>query len=207
MRRVWLIRHGESEANAGLPTASPTTTAITAKGWEQAIRFAALVSEAPGLIVTSKYNRTKETSDPLRMRFPDVPHEEWPVHEFTYLGVSKYTNTTFEDRRPAAREYWGKADPDYRSDSEAESFHDLMSRVHGMFERLRGREENPIAIFTHGHFMRAVLYASLIKYMPQGSETMSQFRRFSESFEVENLAVLPLAQAGPEWLVGRLRVL
>ena len=36
MSTVLLIRHGESQANAGLPSLRPETVELTEKGWQQA---------------------------------------------------------------------------------------------------------------------------------------------------------------------------
>lgn len=84
---VLLIRHGESEANAGLPTASPTGIRLTAKGHAKAAAVAESIPERPGLIVTSPYLRTQATAAPFIRRYPEVPAEVWPVHEFTYLDI------------------------------------------------------------------------------------------------------------------------
>ena len=64
MVSIWLIRHGESEANAGLPTSDVALIELTEKGHQQAQKVASAFTQAPSLIVTSPYIRTKQTAQP-----------------------------------------------------------------------------------------------------------------------------------------------
>jgi probable phosphoglycerate mutase len=70
--RVWLIRHGQSESNAGLPTNGPAVTPLTAIGREQAERVAGAFTEPPALIVASPFIRARQTAEPTRRCFPAV---------------------------------------------------------------------------------------------------------------------------------------
>ena len=71
----WLVRHGESAANAGTATTDPATIPLTPRGHDQAERVAVALSERPDLIVVSPYLWTRETAEPAMRRFPDVPVE------------------------------------------------------------------------------------------------------------------------------------
>src|SRR5947199_2089152 len=84
---VWFIRHAESEANAGLSTTDPMHIALTPKGQRQAQQIAQFFPRPPSLIIASHYIRTQQTAEPTCARFPWVPREIWPVHEFTYLAL------------------------------------------------------------------------------------------------------------------------
>ena len=46
-------------------------------------------------------------------KYPDVPVEILPIHEFNYQGAHAYSGTTVEERRERARKYWDKNDPYY----------------------------------------------------------------------------------------------
>ena len=83
MIRVFLIRHGESESNAGLPSADPGSAPLTPDGHRQARQVARVLADAPALIVTSPYLRARQTAQPTISRFPGAACEEWPVQEFT----------------------------------------------------------------------------------------------------------------------------
>ncbi len=93
MPTVWLIRHAESPANAGLPTDDLATIALAARGQAQAGAIGAGFPTTPDLIVTSPCARTVTTAVPLQRRFPTVPHAEWPVHKFTYLAPARCVGT------------------------------------------------------------------------------------------------------------------
>src|SRR5262245_50607839 len=85
-KNVWLIRHAESEGNAGLVTSQPDTIPLTKKGIEQALRLADSFTRAPALIVTSPFIRTLQSAEPTIGRFPAVRQEQWQVQEFTHLS-------------------------------------------------------------------------------------------------------------------------
>ena len=70
MIRVFLIRHGESESNAGLASAGPGSAPLTADGHQQAEQIARVLADVPALIVTSPYLRARQTAQPTIRRFP-----------------------------------------------------------------------------------------------------------------------------------------
>jgi len=88
-RRRWLIRHGESAANAGAVTTDPATIPLTEAGRDQARSIATTITRKPDLIVVSFYLRTQQTAEPSMRRFPDVLVETWPMQE---LGSGEQAN-------------------------------------------------------------------------------------------------------------------
>src|SRR5713226_5749395 len=79
MSTVWLIRHGESQSNAGLPTLSPVFPGLTKRGIVQAESIAQAFTRVPSLIITSRYKRTKQTALPTTERFPNAKQGQWVV--------------------------------------------------------------------------------------------------------------------------------
>ncbi len=152
---VTLIRHGESEANAGLPSDTPAGIPLTPLGHQQAHELAAKLPE-PELIIVSSYLRTQQTAQPLIARFPQVPVETWEVHEFTYLNPEQYAGTTEAERCIHAREYWSRCDHDWRDGGGAESFADLIQRIDLTLAQLRQHEGKRVIVFTHGYFIKAL---------------------------------------------------
>jgi 2,3-bisphosphoglycerate-dependent phosphoglycerate mutase len=209
MLRLFLIRHAESASNAGLPTESPVSNPITDLGHKQAARFAEVwKNETPHLVVTSPFVRTKMTAAHYLVKHPLTPHHEWPVQEWTQLSPDRYKGTTHEQRCPAVQAYWDRYDPNYLDGEGAETFMHLFSRVDNMF--LRADEwmvgkQGSIAIFTHGHFMRATLWSLLFERQPKSPHSMRLFRSFTEAVEVPNLAVLSIQLMNGRWLVEGLR--
>ncbi len=195
MKLVYLIRHAESASNAGLPTEEPGTYPITETGRLQAWRFAdSWGSGPPQLIVTSPYVRTQMTAAPFRQRFSKVRHETWDVQEWTFLCPKLYKGTTFDGRRPHVREFWERNDPSHVDGTGAESFVQLFERVQRTLDQAKGHAAESIVIFTHGHFMRAVLWSLLQEPLPTSPASMRRFRSFTEAVEVPNLGQLTLRE-------------
>ena len=160
--KVLWIRHGESEANAGLPTPDVWSTPLTAAGWEQARAIAAGMDLRPRLIVHSCMERARQTARAAAERWPGARLEEWPVQEFTFLSGAAYAHTTQEQRDEGVRRYWERMDPDGCDGPGAESFAGFIGRVDETLARLRGvvgraPGDGPVCVFTHGRFIRGVL--------------------------------------------------
>jgi 2,3-bisphosphoglycerate-dependent phosphoglycerate mutase len=199
--RVWLIRHGESESNAGLPSGEPGASPLTALGQWQAEQVAGAFAQAPALIVTSPYLRSQQTAQPTASRFPRAQREEWLVHEFTYLGHLRSRSMTSTERRPHVREYWERSDPDEingGAESGAESFAQLIGRARDLLGRLSEGSSGPVAVFTHGIFMRAVAWSLVSGITVPTAADMQSFIRFSAGYRTPNGGVIELRHR-PGW--------
>jgi broad specificity phosphatase PhoE len=192
MKEVWLIRHGESTANAGGATFSPDTVPLTERGHAQATYFASQVATPPKLIVVSSFLRSQETAAPLRERYPEVPVEEWPIQEFTYLDPSRCHNTTFEQRQPLVAEYWARNDPNYCDGPGAESFANLLARALAAIKRIKAMNEDLVFIFSHGQFLRAVIWLYLHELDDMKVETMGSFHGFLDAVSIPNGAIFKI---------------
>jgi 2,3-bisphosphoglycerate-dependent phosphoglycerate mutase len=124
-----------------------------------------------------------------------VPCQEWPVEEFTYLGDLHGRTSTAQEREPYARAYWEQADPHHASDG-AESFTGLLQRTTDLLSRLSEQSSGPVAVFTHGLFMRAVAWSLLSGVTTPDQDQMRAFRRFASRNLVPNTGVVELRHAG-----------
>ena len=165
---------------------------MTELGWQQARAVAISWRETPSLIVTSPYVRAQHTAEPTRARFPNVPVEVWPIHEFTYLDSVRWNGTLSVERRPHIDRYWKTADPMYCDGEEAESFSMLIQRAEGALMRLVSMPEDALVyLFCHGQFMQAVNL--LVRYggLTDG-EIMRMFPEYSEEHPIQNGQKLPV---------------
>ena len=154
--RAIFIRHGQSTGNAGVPCHDLGAIELTELGQEQAREVAASWIEAPALIVTSPYTRTRQTAAPTIARFPGVPVEVWPIEEFTYLQPARWNGTRSAERMPHLERYWSAADPDYCDGEGAESFGTLLRRCEAALARLAAMPADSLAyVFGHGQFIQA----------------------------------------------------
>jgi broad specificity phosphatase PhoE len=196
MPKVWFIRHGESVSNADLPTKHPVESELTPRGHEDAVWIAGTFTEAPDLIVVSPYVRARETAAYSLTRFPHVPVEEWPVHEFTYLHPERYNGTTGSQRSPFAQAYWERNNPFEKEGGGGESFAELLARVQGTVDCLRPHPATFIAVSSHGLFLRALLWSLLTGVTEATPDSMRRYRHFASGVEMPNGAILEVVWWG-----------
>jgi broad specificity phosphatase PhoE len=218
MPTILLIRHGESLSNAGKPTSSAQNVPLTKLGKKQAECIAEyLKSQSPlNLIVTSSYARSRQTAQTTMLSFPDVPQEEWPVQEFTFLSLSPNKSSTFDERRLLVEEYWQTWDPCYVHGPEAESFEQFIERVRKVKKRLgkclktrnsflepayaalrrllrqplKYTKYDTIAVFSHQQFICALLWLSQRDPVNLSQETMQEFKDFLDTNSLPNGAIV-----------------
>lgn len=191
MTEFWLIRHGESESNAGLSTGPTADIRLTPRGQAQAQALAAMpIARAPDLIVTSGYRRAVETAAPLRARFPQARSDEWPIHEVVTLSDEHRANTTPAQRRPLVDAYWERCDPEFSDGAGAESFVQVIARAEAFRNRLRTIESDVAFIVGHGLFTRTLLWLHFANPTILNSRQMQAYRDFIASFHIPNTSVV-----------------
>lgn len=177
MKRIWLIRHGESIANAGEATDDHKSIPLSELGLKQAQALALQIPKRPDLIVTSPYLRAQQTAMYTIGRFPDTATGIWDVvHEFVYLAPATCVGTTSAQRRPRVIDYWRNLNPDYVDGEGAESYRQLIERIERNLALLKRRPEEFILIFTHAQFIRNFLLVYENPNLPV-KEYMAAFRR------------------------------
>lgn len=192
MSKIFLIRHAESEANAGGRTSDPAAIGLTEKGFEQATCLANAFTSSLVLVVTSPYLRTKQTARPLLERFATIEQVEWAVQEFTYLAPERCQNTTPQERRPLVAEYWARSDPFFNDGVGAESFADFMKRVDDFIGSLKSSKHECTAVFSHGQFIRGVIWRLLSGNAEVSSAAMKQFRNFMTAVDICNASTVKI---------------
>jgi broad specificity phosphatase PhoE len=197
MKEVWLIRHGESTANAGAVTFTPKSVPLTDRGLAQASAMAEVVPR-PDLIIVSPFMRSQQTAAPLRAKYSDVPFEEWPIQEFTYLSPGRCQNTSFEDRKPLVAEYWARNDADYCDGPGAESFANLLLRAADFIKRLTESDHGFIVAFSHGQFLRAVIWLLIHELEEMKVETLAGFHGFLDAVTIPNGAIFKVRPDGKQ---------
>jgi broad specificity phosphatase PhoE len=196
-KRIFIVRHAQSVANAGGITVETATTPITDIGIRQAQCVADLVSERPVLIAISRYRRTAQTAEPLLRRYVGVPVEQWRIEEFTYLDTAACAGTTYAERKNLRDAYWKRCDPLWVDGPGCECFADFIGRVRRFEHRLNelGRDQT-VVVFTHGFVMRALLWLQqYIADQINGAE-MADFYNFQRSVSMPNCAVLRGSPSG-----------
>ncbi len=190
MATVWFIRHGQSISNANLPTKHPKLSELTPQGHEEAKQIVQAFDRKPDLIVVSPYVRARQTAVPTITHFDPIPVEEWPVFEFTYLHPERYNGTRGSDRGLIARAYWERNDPFEKEMGGGESIAELMARVNQLIDRLQQHPAKFVAIFSHGLFLRALIWIILSGSHEPTADAMKRYAHFVQSVWMPNGSIL-----------------
>lgn len=193
-KEIWLVRHAQSEGNAGNRTKDTQSNPLTDLGREQANQIANYLSNefSPELIVHSKYFRTQQTMAPYVKQNPDIPVQQWSdVHEFTYLSKIKYADTTYHERVPHKIEFWKRSDPDYQDDETSESVNGLLARADNFLKKVMSNKNESILVFTHGQFIKTV-WLTLLSQQLNTKISMDKLYSFLEAVDIPNTGILKL---------------
>ena len=182
---VYLVRHGESEANAS-PRFQPPSSPLTEKGRRQAQLIAKRAARVQfDALISSPYTRARETAETI------ADATEAGI-EYSDLFVERMKPTSINDKQhtdPVARAIWQRwevtlYEPGIRVE-DGENFDDLVARSDGALAFLAGRPEQVLLVVTHGFFMRTVISRIVMREALSGSV----HRQFQSSFSTQNTGV------------------
>jgi broad specificity phosphatase PhoE len=185
MKKIYFVRHGESEGNSG-PIRQTKETPLTEKGRQQA-QFVAKRCNKLGaeLIVSSTMVRAKQTAEYVvsEAQLP-IEHSDLFVERrrgSEVLGKPKDDPAALEVEEIIKKHF---ADPGFRH-SDEENFDDLKQRAKDALEYLANRPEEIMIVVSHGFFMKV-----LMAYVVFGDElTGKECEKFIRKFEMENTAI------------------
>lgn len=191
--KIHLVRHAESEANAGGNTSDPSSILLTEKGKLQASDLLRKFTHEslPDLILVSSFIRTRQTAEPFIRKYPAIPVEIWPLHEFTFLSPSKCQNTTSQDRQLMVRDYWAKCDPYFIDGVGAESFIEFTHRITECIKKMQILNHPLVVVFTHGQVMRFIKQHFEIGNQP-AQFAMEYFKDQMLKFSIPNTDVIEI---------------
>jgi probable phosphoglycerate mutase len=181
-KRVYFVRHGQSEGNMG-DLRGHEDHALTERGREQAAFIAKRCAKLPiKSILASPMIRARDTAGYISQElglttvWSDLFIEAQGPSEFRNLPRDHEPGLEFDKEFEEHFE-----DPDWRF-SDAENFQDLKTRAFAALHLLEEQEEDELLVVTHGFFMR-VLMACVVF----GHElTASECREFTRTFHMEN---------------------
>jgi broad specificity phosphatase PhoE len=148
----YLVRHGESEANAAHRFAGQSDSPLTERGRQQAEAVADMLTAVQfDRIVTSDLSRTRDTAEIIARR-QGTPIEVLP--QLREIDVGERTGTPFDEARGL---------PNWRDDGfvawpGGETLQEVLARVLGVVERLT--HESPgktVLVVGHGGINRILI--------------------------------------------------
>ncbi len=189
---VYIVRHGESEANAG-PVRQGPESRLTEKGRREAEmiarRCAALHAEA---LIVSPYVRARETAEPvsretgLPIEYSDLFAER--RNPSVVYGV-RHDDPVNIAANEAIRENF--ATPDWRH-SDEENFDDLKQRAGEALSFLESRPEKSLIVVSHGMFARILMARVVMGERLTGDEC----ERFIRALRMNNTGLSVLRYDG-----------
>lgn len=163
MKKVYFVRHGESQSNVGGVILNAETP-LTDKGYEQAAAIAERCSRLPiEIIISSTMLRARETGRVIsEVTQKDIVHSDLFVERrnpSVYKG-RLITDPEIQDIETKIQDAF-ITDPSYRH-SDEENFADLKQRAIAALEFLASRPEEHIAVTTHGTFLHILFGVAVL---------------------------------------------
>ena len=199
--RIYLVRHGQSQANAGGMTLENPLVPLTELGELQARAIAPLLPPTRVAIWSSPFKRTLDTAAPYCARMGRIAATHDDLREHETVDTVQLRGSSCEERETVVADYWMKSDPDHRSGPGAETFREFHERVaRARLGFLPGLPDGSV-IFGHGMWMALLLW-QLWGFAAVDCLSMTLFRRFQLGFPTPNTGVYCLSQLTPgRWLV------
>jgi len=191
MKKIWLVRHGESLSNVGERTDYPHLVRLTSRGELQASEIADTITKKPDLVIYTPYIRTQLSAKPLLEKFPTVTTEEWPLQEFTYLNPEKYHGTTRNDRKAEKLSYWQKCDPAFSDGEGSESYNEFLARIETGIKQLKN-QQGYVIVYTHGHVIRAMLWYLFLIQIKHGEDRFKRYCHLRQALSIPNGAIIKI---------------
>lgn len=167
MKKIFFIRHAESEGNAK-NIAQSNNTKITRKGSRQAKKISRYFKKNEiDVIVSSDMVRALETANIISK---NLKKDIIPFSLF------------IEKEKLASENVIGLKDKMHYS---TEQFNELKERARECLKLLSTMPQEKILVVTHGYFLRVIIAFSIMGE----SLTYEEFRRFIYKFSVDNVSI------------------
>ena len=152
MKRLLLVRHGESEWNAVRRLQGQADIALSARGQDQARALAPLLAGyKPDLVLTSDLLRAVKTAELLG--YPDAERE--PGLREHSVGI--WTGQTIAEIRAREEENYLAWRAGSYAPPEGELWHDMRARIGGAMQKALDGADRTALLVCHGGVIRAAL--------------------------------------------------
>jgi len=194
--RVFLVRHGQSQANAGGMTLANPVVPLTELGERQARALAPLLPQRAAGIWSSPFKRALDTAAPYCALLGLTPAIHADLREFETVDTLTLGGGPCAEREAAVARFWLESDPDHRSGPHAETFREFHTRVARVREQFLPALPDGAVVFGHGMWM-ALLCWQLLGFEQVDCLGMTHFRRFQLGLPTPNTVVYGLTHVVP----------
>ncbi|MBE9589202.1 MULTISPECIES: histidine phosphatase family protein [Moraxella] len=195
MKKFYLIRHAQSESNAGHAIRPNHEIAITKLGQTQATDVADwLITHVPtpDKVFVSSYIRTHQTAQPYLDRTSMTPVQIDDLREFNYLDYEHIKDLTLPQIVKMADDYWVTNDKAHTDSPTTDNFVNLAERVKAVRDAFDVLPDGTYVVFTHGMWLGMLMWQLMLGY--HGGEcprlfNMIKFREFELAVRPKNCEV------------------
>ncbi len=193
--RVYLVRHEETEHNANKLYMSPDVP-LSEVGLKQAEDLANRLKKLPvDLILSSPYERAKQTADIISKHLEKEVQVEEDLKEIvrpSFFHHRSWTEPEISEIRDLIIEKWG--DKDFHH-SDEENFPELLKRGLNIISKLENLNAEHVVVVTHEGFMKMILAALVF-----GADLNSKlFDELYEFLRVSNTGITICDRRDGEW--------
>ena len=193
MKTLYLVRHGETDHNAGGRAMGQMDIPLNARGLEQARQTAEFLRRYPiERIVSSDLSRAMETAQPLAEALELTVEPEARLRELSFGILEGKTVAECEVEDPEAVARWRSGDFDAALPG-GESRRSLMQRTRAVLDDIVVGSHAHVALFSHGGTLNA-LHTHMVEHgHPVPREHIPRVFRF------HNASVSMSAWADGQW--------
>lgn len=196
MKKVYLARHGQTEANVSGLFQGPEDP-LTLTGQQQATVLADRV-ESLGIekVIASDYLRAQQTTTPIveklgvPIEYSQLVREERPPTSWidVYSEIEAKGSQFFADMVTYAD------DPNWRVE-DAENAHDIYKRVQGTIDLLQAETAETILVVSHGTFLKQLIAYVLLDC----NATVTEMVAFKMTMKTVNTGITMIYHDGTRW--------
>ncbi len=195
MKKIYLVRHGQTVSNTGEKHLPNLEGYLTDLGKTQAQSGADwLIDTLPSIdgIYVSKFIRTQQTAEPLLEKTGMEPVVIDNLHEFDYLCLDTMQALPKHKRNAEADGFWQQYEPNTTHGEQTESFNQFSERVRQVLdEEFSKLPTGNHVIYTHGLWISMLIWQLLGQ--PLGTQlALRKFRQFELSIRAKNSEVFCL---------------
>lgn len=209
MKKIYLVRHAQSESNAHLSIRPNPVIRLTQLGMSEADRLCdwllTHVCETIDGVFCSHYLRTAQTAEPYLAATSQTAGVIEELHEFDYLDFERIKDLQFDELIKIADEFWHIGDVHYKDGLATDSFANFVNRVQAVRQMFREWPDGNYIVFTHGMWIGMLLW-QILHADGERVMDMNAFREYELAIRPKNCEVYLLTHIEQLELVTKVRV-
>lgn len=208
MKKIYLIRHAQSESNAGIAIRPNPQINITEHGQKQALALADWLNEhlqnkPIQQVFVSPYIRTQQTAKPYLHQTARTATVLDLLHEINIFEFEQIQSLSFPNISQLAKEFWLQPSC-HKSGKTADSFDDFYQRVQKGLKYFSQLQAGEYVAFTHGMWIGMLIW-QLLHCHQRTFNDKQRFHLYEPNIRPNNCDVYLLTIDGDHHSICKLR--